>query len=121
MFCHKVTPLDINFANCARIIVLTYIMALLQGLSLSALETPAYEPNSSFLQPCLASIVILSLCPEHREWHLRLPQDQDRSLILKVHTRSAGRPGGQRHRAERPCSVLGSNIDRDDDLAGTPL
>src|SRR5579864_6789095 len=64
---------------------------------------------------------MLHLCPEHREWYLRLPQDQDRSLILKGHTRSAGHPGGQRHRAEPPCSVLGSNIDRDDDLAATPL
>src|SRR5260370_21686272 len=66
---------------------------------------------------------MLGLCPEHREWdlRLRLPQDQDRSLILKVHTRITGSPGGQRHRAEPPCSVLGSNIDRDDDLAGTPL
>src|SRR6266567_7650244 len=66
---------------------------------------------------------MLRLCPEHREWYirLRLPQDQDRSLILKVHTCSAGRSGGQRHRAEPPCSVLGSNIDRDDDLAGTSL
>ena len=42
-------------------------------------------------------------------------------MILKVHTRSAGRSGGQRHRTEPPCSVLGSNIDRDDDLAGTSL
>src|SRR5947199_9551104 len=42
-------------------------------------------------------------------------------MILKVHTRSAGSPGGQPHRAERLCSVLGSNIDRDEDLAGTPL
>ena len=42
-------------------------------------------------------------------------------MILKGHTRIAGRPGGQRHRTERPCRVLGSNIDRDDDLAGTPL
>src|SRR5258708_34071998 len=64
---------------------------------------------------------MLNLCPEHREWCLWLPQDQDRSLILKVHTRIAGSPGGQRHRAEPPCSVLGSNIDRDDDLASTPL
>src|SRR6266568_3278433 len=64
---------------------------------------------------------MLNLCPEHREWCLRLPQDQDRSMILKGHTRIAGRPGGQRHRAEPPCSVLGSNIDRDDDLAATPL
>src|SRR6266566_5759462 len=64
---------------------------------------------------------MLPLCPEHREWYLRLPQDQDRSLILKVHTRSAGRPGSQRHRAETPCRVLLSNIDRDDDLAATPL
>src|SRR5258708_22775664 len=66
---------------------------------------------------------MLRLCPEHREWdlRLRLPQDQDRSLILKVHTRIAGGSGGQRHRAEPPCSVLGSNIDRDDDLAGTPV
>src|SRR5258708_40126797 len=64
---------------------------------------------------------MLNLCPEHREWCLWLPQDQDRSLILKVHTRIAGRPGGQRHRAEPPCSVLGSNIDCDDDLASTPL
>src|SRR5258708_26476509 len=64
---------------------------------------------------------MLNLCPEHREWCLWLPQDQDRSLILKVHTRIAGSPGGQRNRAEPPCSVLGSNIDRDDDLASTPL
>ena len=30
-------------------------------------------------QLCLASIVMLRLCPEHREWYLRLrlPQDQD--------------------------------------------
>ncbi len=42
-------------------------------------------------------------------------------MILKGHTRSAGRSGGQRHRAEPPCSVLGSNINRDEDLAGTAL
>ena len=42
-------------------------------------------------------------------------------MILKGHTSIAGRPGDQRHRAEPPCSVLGRNIDRDDDLAGTPL
>src|SRR5437868_4081981 len=66
---------------------------------------------------------MLSLCPERREWclRLRLPQDQDRGMILKVHTRIAGSPGGQRHRAEPPCSVLRSNIDRDDDLASTSL
>src|SRR5947209_8660214 len=69
----------------------------------------------------LSLIVILSVCPQHREWRLRLPQDQDRSLILKGHTSIAGSPGGQRHRAEPLCSVLGSNIDRDDDLAGAPL
>src|SRR6266550_4343742 len=63
---------------------------------------------------------MLTECPHHREWCLRLPQDQDRSMILKVHTSIAGSPGDQRHRAEPPCSVLGSNIDRDDDLAGTP-
>src|SRR6266852_9766032 len=64
---------------------------------------------------------MLGLWPDHREWCLRLPQDQDRSLILIGHTLIAGRPGGQRHRAEPPRGVLGSNIDRDDDLAGTPL
>src|SRR5581483_7385168 len=64
---------------------------------------------------------MLRLCPEHCEWFLRLPQDQDRSLILKVHTRSAGSPGGQRHRAEPPCRILGSNIDRDENLAATSL
>src|SRR5713226_1833130 len=69
----------------------------------------------------LSLIVILRLCPEYREWHLRLAQDQDRSLILEIHTRSAGRPGGQRHRSERLCSDLGSNIDRDNDLTGTSL
>src|SRR5260370_25320756 len=55
----------------------------------------------------LSLIVILRLCPEYREWHLRLAQDQDRSLILEIHTSVAGSPGGQRHRAEPPCSVLG--------------
>src|ERR1019366_897087 len=64
---------------------------------------------------------MLRLCPEHREWDLRLPQDQDRSLILKVHTGSAGSSRGQRHRTEPPCSVLGSNIDRDENLAATSL
>src|SRR5438046_6094043 len=68
-------------------------------------------------------MVMLSLCPEGRKWdiRLRLPQDQDWRMILKVHARIAGRPGGQRHRVERPYSVLGSNIDRDDDLVATPL
>ena len=42
-------------------------------------------------------------------------------MILKVYTRGAGRPGGQRHRAERLSSGLGRHIDRDDDLAGAPL
>src|SRR6266568_6111830 len=71
----------------------------------------------------LSLIVILGVCPEHREGHLRLrvPQDQDRSMILEIHTRSAGSSGGQRHRSERLCRVLGSNIDRDEDLAGTSL
>src|SRR5258708_2742794 len=66
---------------------------------------------------------MLRLCPEHREWYLRLrlPQDQDWSMILKVLTRSAGSSRGQRHRTERPCRVLGRNIDRDDDLTGAPL
>src|SRR6266852_5968339 len=66
---------------------------------------------------------MLTECPEHREWRwrFRLPQDQDRSLILKGHTRIAGRPGGQRHRAEPPCRVLGRNIDRDENLTGAPL
>src|SRR5262249_34600740 len=43
------------------------------------------------------------------------------SLVLKVHTRSAGRPGDQRYRAIRPRRVLLSNIDRDEDLASTPM
>src|SRR5258708_38895919 len=66
---------------------------------------------------------MLRLCPEHREWdlRLRLPQDQDRGMILKIHTRGAGSPGGQRHRVERLYSALWGNIDRDDDLASTPL
>src|SRR5262245_3915688 len=42
-------------------------------------------------------------------------------MILKGHTRSAGRSGSQRHRAIRPYSVLLSNIDRDEDLAGASL
>ncbi len=33
-------------------------------------------------QPCLASIVMFTLCSERREWCLWLPQDQDRSMIL---------------------------------------
>src|SRR6266699_5530184 len=66
---------------------------------------------------------MLRLCPEHREWdlRLRLPQDQDRRMILEVHTSIAGSPSGQRHRTEPPCSVLGRNIDRDHDLASTSL
>src|SRR5215469_8089735 len=48
----------------------------------------------------LLLMVILRLCPKHREWDFRLPQDQDRSLILVVHTCIAGCPGGQRHRAK---------------------
>jgi len=45
---------------------------------------------------CLASIVMLSLCPEHCEWCLRfrLPQDEDRSMVLKVYTILAGSAGG---------------------------
>src|SRR5260370_35179225 len=42
-------------------------------------------------------------------------------MILVGHTLIAGRPGGQRHRAESPCGVLRSNIDRDNDLASTSL
>src|SRR5712692_8913510 len=42
-------------------------------------------------------------------------------MILVGHTLIAGRPGGQRHRAEPPCGVLRSNIDRDNDLASTSL
>ena len=42
-------------------------------------------------------------------------------MILIGHTLITGRPGGQRYRAEPPCRVLGGNIDRDDDLAGTSL
>src|SRR2546421_3117077 len=66
---------------------------------------------------------MLSLCPEHREWYLRLrlPKDEDRSLILEGHTSSARSPGGQRHRAVRPCSLLGRYIDRDEDLASTSI
>src|SRR5436309_9868756 len=64
---------------------------------------------------------MLTECPDHCDWCLGLPQDQDRSMILKGHTSIAGSPGGQRHRAEPLCSVLGSNIDRDDDLASTSL
>src|SRR6266566_5185766 len=64
---------------------------------------------------------MLEVCPDHREWCLWLPQDQDRSMILIVHTLIAGSPGGQCHRTEPSCSVLGGDIDRDDDLAGTSL
>ncbi len=42
-------------------------------------------------------------------------------MILIGHTILAGSPGGQRHRVVPLCSVLGSNIDRDEDLAGTSL
>src|SRR5215469_17712575 len=42
-------------------------------------------------------------------------------MILKGHTGIAGSSGGQRHRVEPPCSVLGRHIDRDEDLAGTSL
>src|SRR5215469_15819796 len=64
---------------------------------------------------------MLTVNPDLREWELRLSQDQDRSLILKGHTILAGSPRSQRHRSVPPCSHLGIDIDRDEDLAGTSL
>src|SRR5215471_7630765 len=115
-------PTSANRTNCQ--IVLFRIIRLEATCTFVLLVSPgicASFGNSRVGITKLSSIVMLTEYPDLREWELRLPQDQDRSMILIGHTILAGRPGGQRHRSVRLCSVLLSNIDRDEDLAGTPL
>src|SRR5262249_28032290 len=70
---------------------------------------------------CTASIIVLRLSPERGEWLLWLPQDENGSVVLKVHTYGAGRSGGQCHRVVRLRSVLRRDIDRDEHLTTTSI
>src|SRR5262249_25897269 len=70
---------------------------------------------------CTASIIVLRLSPERGEWLLWLPQDENGSVVLKVHTYGAGRSGGQCHRVVRLRCVLRRDIDRDEHLTTTSI
>src|SRR5215469_16379358 len=115
-------PTSPNRTNCQIVLFrMVRLEATCPCVWLVSLGAGASFGNVSVGITKLSSIVMLTEYPDLREWELRLPQDQDRSMILIGHTILAGRPGGQRHRSVRLCSVLRSNVDRDEDLAATAL